>query len=214
VTKNQGVSLDLYRSDTVWPTVALKKLIGKKVEVTEEDLRRGYEANYGARVRCLAIVLNDQRQAQKVFEMARRENTSKHFGELAAQYSVEPGSKALEGDVPPIKKHGGQPILEEEAFKLQPGEISSIIQVGDKYIILRCEGYTKPVNVDFAGVRNDIYEDLLEKKSRLAMAECFEKLQESAMIDIYLAGTSRSPKKSAEGSPSAKVPKLRQVPGG
>jgi hypothetical protein len=214
VTRKQGVPLDVYRDDAVWPSVALKKLVGKKVEVSEEDLRRGYEANYGARVRCLAIVLNDQRRAQQVFEMARRDNTSKNFGELATQYSVEPGSKALAGEVPPIKKHGGQPILEEEAFKLKPGELSGVIQVGDKFIILRCEGYTKPLNVDFARIRDEIYEDLLEKKSRLAMAECFEKLQESATIDNYLAGTSQSPKKGGEASPSAKVPTLRQVPGG
>ena len=211
VTKKQGVPLEVYRNDAVWPSVALKKLVGKKVEVTEEDIRRGYEANYGARVRCLAIVLNDQRHAQQVFEMARRDNTAKHFGELATQYSVEPGSKALAGEVPPIKKYGGQPILEEEAFKLKPGELSGIIQVGDKFIILRCEGYTKLLNVEFAQVRNDIYEDLLEKKLRLAMAECFEKLQESATIDNYLAGTSQSPKKPGEASPSTKLPKLRQV---
>ena len=77
----------MYRNDVVWPSVALKKLVGDKVEVTEEDLRKGYEANYGPRVRCLAIVLDNQRRAQQVFEMARKNNTAEYFGELAAQYS-------------------------------------------------------------------------------------------------------------------------------
>ena len=54
-------------------------------------------------MRCLAIVLNNQRRAQQVFEMARKNNTRENFGELAAQYSVEPGSQALRGEVPPIK---------------------------------------------------------------------------------------------------------------
>ena len=141
----QGVTLDVYRHDAVWPTVAMKKLVADKVKVTEEDLQKGYEANYGERVRCLAIVLNDQRRAQQVFEMARKHNTSEYFGKLAAQYSVEPGSQALQGEVPPIRRHGGQPILEEEAFKLQPGELSGVIQVEDKFVILRCEGRTEPV---------------------------------------------------------------------
>ena len=101
-------------------------------------------------MRCLAIVLNNQRRAQQVFEMARKNNTTENFGELAAQYSVEPGSQAMHGEVPPIKKYGGQPKLEEEAFALKPGELSGVIQVGDKFVILRCEGYTKPANVDFA----------------------------------------------------------------
>jgi len=34
------------------------------------------------------------------------------------------------------------------------------------------------------------------------MAECFERLQEEATIDNYLAGTTRSPKKAA---PQAKL---------
>jgi hypothetical protein len=114
--------------------------------------------------------------------------------------------------VPPIKRWGGQPKLEEEAFALKPGELSGIIQVGDKFILLRCEGYTKPTPVEFASVRQDIFEDLREKKLRLAMATCYEDLHEAATIDNYLAGTSQSPKRSSP--PSANVPALRQVPGG
>ena len=214
VTEKQEVPLEAYRNDVVWPTVALKNLVGDKVEVTDEDLHKGYEANYGPRVRCLAIVLNNQRRAQQVFELARKNNTSEYFGELAAQYSVEPGSQATNGEVPPIKKHGGQPILEEEAFHLKPGEVSGVIQVGDKFVILRCEGYTKQSKVDFDMVRDEIYTDLHEKKVRLAMATEFERLQEAATVDNYLAGVSRSPKRQPSGvMPAAKMPSLRQVPG-
>ena len=145
VTKKQGIPLDVYQNDVVWPTVAMKKLAGDKIEVSDEDLRKGFEANYGPRVRCLAIVLDNSRRAQQVFEMARKNNTAENFGDLAAQYSIEPGSQAMHGEVPPIKKYGGQPKLEEEAFSLRPGEISGMIQVGDKFVILRCEGFTKPV---------------------------------------------------------------------
>ena len=213
ITKKQGIPLDLYRADVVWSAVVLKKLVGDKVDVTEEDLRKGYEANYGPRVRCLAIVLNNQRRAQQVFEMARKNNTSEYFGELAAQYSVEPGSQSLRGEVPPIKRWGGQPKLEEEAFALKPGELSGLIQVADKFILLRCEGYTKPATVEFAAVRKEIAEDLRDKKLRLAMASCYEDLHDAATIDNYLAGTSQSPKRS-NSAPAANVPTLRQVPGG
>ena len=52
VTKQQGVSVEVYRRDSVWPALALKKLVGDKVQISKEDLRKGYEANYGPRVRC------------------------------------------------------------------------------------------------------------------------------------------------------------------
>ena len=66
------------------------------------------------------------------------------FGDLAEEYSIEPTSKALRGEVPPLGRHGGQPQLEDVAFQLQDGQLSGIIQVGDKFVILRCEGRTEP----------------------------------------------------------------------
>lgn len=192
----RGIPMDVYRNDAIWMTVALRKLVGDKIQVTEDDLKKGYEANFGERVRCLAIVLNDLRRAQQVFEMARKDNTSETFSKLASQYSVEPGSQALGGEVPPIKRHGGQPILEDEAFQLKKGELSGVIQVGDKFVILRCEGRTKPIGVEFASVRDEIYRDLRDKKLRMAMEERFESLQDAAQIDNYLANTSHSPAKA------------------
>jgi parvulin-like peptidyl-prolyl isomerase len=199
VTEQQNVSVDVYRRDSVWPSVALKKLVGNNIEVTDDDLKKGYEANYGPRVRCLAIVLNNQRQALKVWEMARSELTEERFGDLAEEYSVEPTSRALRGEVPPIQMHGGQPTLEERAFALKKGELSDIIQVGpEQYVILLCMGRTEPTaKIDFEAVKKFIYEDIYEKKQRVAMADTFDDLQRTATIDNYLAGTVHSPAQAA-----------------
>ena len=196
VTEEQEVSLDVYRTTSVWPTVALKKLVGDQVEVTQKDLQRGYEANFGPRVRCLAIVVDNLRHAQQVWDKARKNPTPEFFGDLAEEYSVEPSSRSLRGEVPPLQKHGGQPVLEKVAFSLAPGELSSIVQTGrELYVILLCLGRTEPIRVEFAEVRDEIYKDLHDKKQRAAMAQYFQKLQDSATIDNFLAGTSRSPKK-------------------
>ncbi len=204
VTQQQGISVEVYRHDSVWPSVALRKLVAGQVRVTDEDLQKGFEANYGPRVRCRAILMDNLRRAQQVWEMAKKNPTAEYFGELAAQYSIEPGSRALKGEVPPIQKHSGQPLLEKEAFALKKGEISGIIQLeADKFVILFCEGHTVPAKVEFEAVRDLLYQDILEKKTRLAMAEYFETLQENATIDNYLAGTTRSPKKA---SPQATLP--------
>jgi len=199
VTEQQNVSVEVYRRDAVWPSVALKKLAGSSVQVSEEDLQKSYEANYGPRVRCRAIVLNNLRRAQEVWEKARQNPTADHFGDLAEKYSIEPGSQALRGEVPPIQRHGGQPLLEKDAFALQPGELSGIIDAGSgRYVILFCEGRTTPVQVEFAAVRDLLFQDVHEKKQRVAMANHFERIQESATIDNYLAGTTRSPAKKAD----------------
>jgi hypothetical protein len=212
VTEEQGVSLEVYRRDAVWPSVALKKLVADKVQVTDEDLQKGYAANYGVRVRCRAIVMNDLRQAQRVWTKARDNCTVEYFGELATEYSMESSSRALRGEVPPLKKHGGRPLLEKEAFSLKPGEISGIIQVDDQYVILFCEGLTTPTEVAFDTVRQYIHDEVFEKKQRIAMADYFQQLQDMGYIDNYLAATSHTPQKPRTSKPPAAIPTLRQVP--
>ena len=196
ISKENRQSIEFYLTDIVRPTVALKKLVGP-VAVTQEDLDKAFTATFGPRVRCRAVVLDNQRRAQEVWQLARQNPTPEIIGNLAEQYSVDPTSKALRGEVPPIQKYSGQPALEREAFALKPGELSGIIQIADRFMILLCEGYTKPVEVTFSEVRDELYRDIFEKKQRIEMARYFTHLRESASIDNFLAGTSQSPKKPA-----------------
>ncbi len=196
MVEGQSVPYDKYVHDSVWPSAALK-LIAGDVQITDEDIKRGFEANYGSKAQVRAIVLDNQRRAQEVWQKARENPSIDFFGKLAEQYSVEPASRANAGRVPPIQKFGGQPELEKEAFALKPGEISGIVQVLDKFVVLYLEGYTKPVQVKPEEVRSLIYEDVHEKKQRLAMAREFDHMKDNARIDNFLAGTSQSPEKKA-----------------
>ena len=200
VMAEQGVTKERYLRDSVWPSAALKKLSAKEVQVTEEDIAKGFEANYGDRVRCRAIVLGNQRRAQEVWNKARQNPSLEYFGDLAAEYSVEPTSKALRGEVPPLGRYGGQETLEKEAFALQNGELSKVIQMGDKFIILRCEGRTERMNIDLKDVRDILHRDIFEKKLRMAMGEKFEEINSGARVDNYLAGSTHSPAEPKAGA--------------
>jgi parvulin-like peptidyl-prolyl isomerase len=138
--------------------------------------------------------------------MARRDPTADNFGQLAEQYSTEPGSRSLRGKVPPIQMHGGQPALEQQAFALKEGEISGVIQVGEKFVILFCEGLTKPEGVEMSEVASILRSDLHEKKIRLAMAKEFDRLQDAADVENIL-----DPK--ASHKPAPKAEKLEKSPG-
>jgi parvulin-like peptidyl-prolyl isomerase len=85
-------------------------------------------------------------------------------------------------------------VLEEVAFKLAPGELSSIIQVEQNFVILLCQGRTKPEQVDFEEVRDGIYKDVHEKKLAHAVGDYFQQLKDRATIDNFIAGTTQSPK--------------------
>lgn len=186
VTDGGAIDLNLYLADSVWPTAALKKLVADQVTITEEDLQQGYVSAYGPRAEVLAIVLSDQRSAQKVWQMARDNPTEEFFGSLAEQYSIEPISASNRGKVPPIQKFGGQPAIEKEVFRMKPGELSGIVVTGGKYMVLRLEGFTEPVTSDPSAVKAELMRDLTEKKMRSAMAKAATAMRESAEIDNFI----------------------------
>ena len=193
VIAEQRLSKSQYLQTAVWPSAALKKLTAQNVQVSEEDMQKGFEANYGERVRCRAIVLGSMRRAQEVWDKARHNQSADYFGDLAEEYSIEPTTRSLRGEVPPVRRYSGQPQLEQAAFQLQPGQLSGIIQAGDKFLVLRCEGRTERMNVDMAQVEDILRQDIYEKKLRLAMNEKFEEIRKNSRVDNYLAGTSQAP---------------------
>ena len=203
VTGNDKSKVDFYIEDQVWPTVALKKLVADKVEVTREDLQKGYEANFGPGVEVLAIVFQDQRSATKVWKMAAANPTAEYFGQLAHQYSIEPATKNNFGQVPPVKKFGGQPELEAEAFSLSKNEISKVIQLGEHWAILFSKGRTHPQVADFDAVQDELHKNIHEKKMRLAMQEELQRINQDAQIDNYLTGTSQTGKAMVRSARSA-----------
>jgi len=214
ITEEQGLSYDVYIRDLIWPTASLKKLVAGAVQVSEEDLEKGMEANYGPRVRCRAILISNLRRAQEVWNKARQNPTVEYFAKLAEEYSEETSSGSLGGQVPPLQKHGGQPILEREAFKLEQGELSGVIQVGEHFVILFCEGYTEPVKVEMQEVRDLLEQDIYEKKVRVAMAKRFDQLRQSATIDNFLTGKTQAPEtKKPSPAGAAGATSLRPVEG-
>jgi hypothetical protein len=119
---------------------------------------------------------------------------------------MEPSSKANAGRVPPIQQCGGQPELEKEAFSLQPGDISGVIQTQNKFVILFLERFTDPVKVSLAEVRGMIAEDVHEKKMRREMGKEFDRVKAKSHVDNFLAGTSHAPEKKTpvkNGTPVA-----------
>ncbi len=201
IEEDENMTPDLYVRDVTWPTVALKKLTQSQVSVTEEDILKGYESNYGPRAEVLAIVLSNQRTAQQVWELARNNPNEQFFGELASQYSVEDSSRSNYGKVPPLRKHSGQPTLEKAAFELQPGAMSGIVEVNGRYIILRLQGFTTPVVSDMNdSIRAELHRELLEKKQRIAMDQYLTKLRENSEIVDFM-----DPKKSRVSASDAKA---------
>jgi foldase protein PrsA len=193
-----------YQRDIIWPMLALRKLAGKEIVITQADRTKAFERDYGPRVEAKMIMLDNLRRAEEVWHKATQPNAStgkpEDFGRLAREYSIEPTSRALDGAIPPIRMHVGSQEVIKQAFKLQIGEISGIIQAGTgRYVILLCEGYTEQV-ATYSEVRDLIEKHLLEEKRQEAVAKVFVKIRKEVRVDNYVTNMSSGSVRQVSGT--------------
>jgi foldase protein PrsA len=184
-----------YKQDIVWPMLALKKLAGSEIKITEEELQRNFIRDYGERVKARMILCDKLQRAQDVYNLVAKK--PEDFGRIAREKSMDPTSKAIDGQIQPIRRYvPGNENLEREAFKLQPDEISGIIDVSTpdarRFVILKCEGRTTPIvkSIDEPGIREQVLRQLESEKSQMAVAKLFERLKKEAEVDNFLTQTS------------------------
>ncbi len=201
----RGLNREQYHSDIIWPMLALKKLAVTQIQVTEQDMQVGFERDYGSRVKArLILVEGNIRHANTIWEKCQ--STPDDFDRIAREFSADPNTRPLGGVVPPIRKHGGNKQVEAAAFKLKEGEISPVIQIAEnRYVILKCEGFTDPVVTDIKTVWTELYNQLLEEKTQQSVATVFESLKDKAKVTNYLTRKTTGPQAvrpaSADGGP-------------
>ena len=96
--------------------------------------------------------------------------------------------------------HVGSQEVIKQAFKLQPGEISGIIQAGpSRYVILLCERFTEQV-ATMNEVRDLIYKQLVEEKRQEAVAKVFAQIKKEIRVDNYLTNMSSGSVRQTSGT--------------
>lgn len=64
--KERGINPEQYKRDILWPTLALRKLAADRLVVSDEQLRKAYEAQFGPAVKCRLIVVGDRALADQL----------------------------------------------------------------------------------------------------------------------------------------------------
>jgi foldase protein PrsA len=194
IQSERHLSAMQYKEDIIWPMLALKRLAGNEVQITEEEMQRVFVREYGERVKARMIMCDKLQRAQDAWNIVMKDRAS--FGKVARERSIEPTSKALDGQIQPIRRYAGNDNLENEAFKLEEGQISGIIDVSTpearRYVILSCEGRTTPIvkSMNEPQIREQCHKILEDEKTQVAVAKVFERLKKGAQIDNFLTNTS------------------------
>lgn len=202
----RGVTPQQYANDVVWPKLALKKLADTQVQVTPEDVKKAFIRTYGPKVKARMIMCDNIRRAQQVHKQAAANPAE--FGRLAREHSIDEGSKALDGMIPPISMYGSPETaeLERRAFALKDGEVSGIVQLSfpgmNRYVILKREGLTEAAATRLEEVRPLIEEDLRERKVQESVAAVFTEIRDRTVIHNYLTNEVVDPR-VAGGKPTS-----------
>lgn len=207
--ENRGISAATYKRDIIYPTLALKKLAAKRVQVTEEDIKKAFEANFGERIRCRLIMVDTIHAATQIWNELQRNPAG--FERLAREQSRDNGTKASGGLLPePIARHANPESVSTAAFrqlvdgnpddkdskgnpiKPKDGAITGPIQVSkDGWVILKREellpaNQNAKLNDPF--VRDRLKAMTTEAKQQDAVAQLFNDLMRASTIENRLTG--------------------------
>jgi peptidyl-prolyl cis-trans isomerase D len=109
------------------------------IDISEDDVIAGYEAEKAAALggeqrdsRHILLQITDERSADEAIAeletLRARIESGEDFADLAREFSEDPGSAAVGGDLGPVSKGLFAPEFEEALWALEIGELSDPVQ--------------------------------------------------------------------------------------
>lgn len=151
------------------------------VEVTDDQIQSEYDANLATRytqpkeVRARHILIRVPRDAdektkaeahKKLEDVQAKLKAGADFGELAKQYSEDPGSKDKGGEVGFFPRGRMVGPFEDAAFSLKPGEISDIVESPFGFNIIQVEEVREERQKPLDEVRGEIVASLKKEAAK------------------------------------------------
>jgi foldase protein PrsA len=160
--------------------------ITEDVEVTADQVRQYYDNNTKEfkddKIQASHILLDTREEAEEVL---RKINEGGDFGELAAEYSVEPGAKTSKGALGYFGYGEMIKEFEDAAFSLEKGEVSGIVETSFGYHIIKVTDKQIVDPTPFEEVRQSIESSLLYKAKEEKYNQVVNGLRDKAQIKTY-----------------------------
>jgi peptidyl-prolyl cis-trans isomerase SurA len=185
------------RSDMI-KTRILQREIRPRVSVTNEEIGAFYQEHRDEyegklRVRLLMIALpvpagSDQaaQAAQRTMaeSILKRIRAGEYFEALANENSMGQGRSG--GDIGYVEKGSMNPIIEEVAFNLKPGEVSGVIETPQGFYIIKALDKRGGGSLSLKATRAEIEERLYAEKMDKKYTEWLAEKRQKAHVEIRL----------------------------
>jgi parvulin-like peptidyl-prolyl isomerase len=194
VLARSGKNLYEWKEDILRPQLQMTRLVQSTISISEEDLRKAYESVYGEKVEGRLILWKLSEEAQALAEYGRLRESEAAFAEKARTQTASHELAATGGKLKPIGRNTMAPNLEQEVFRLHPGQVSTLIKTPDGIVLFKCDRrIPADTTVHFDTVREKLAEQLRETKTRAEIARVFAALKKQANPQPLLKKLERLP---------------------
>ncbi len=209
LAKEKNISPAQYAKDVIYPALALRKLAAARVQVTEQDLKDAYDAEFGDRVVYRMIMTRSLDHAKQVWEELKKNPAGFEHLAMNDPRSIDPstrssGGKPVNG---PLQRHAyprevtdkifaqlvdGDPADKDPTHKPKDGELTGPIQVTDQtWLIVKREGLipARPYDPKNPELDKQMRAAVAESKVQQHMEEVYGELTKASAIENRLTGT-------------------------
>jgi parvulin-like peptidyl-prolyl isomerase len=176
-----------WREDVVRPRLLMAKLCRDGIKVGEEDLQQAYEAEYGEKLEGRMILWPKDQTRYAMMQYARIRDDAKAFDEMA-QHQASSTLASKGGKIGPFGRGSlGSKDVEDEAFKLHPGEMTTLLETPEGNVVFKLDKRNPPnKSVTLTAVRDKLTHEVFEHKVQLEMQTAFKSLRDKARPKVML----------------------------
>jgi hypothetical protein len=176
-----------WKEDVIRPKLALSKLCRDRIQVTDQDLQDAFQAYYGEKVDCRLILFPKEQEKLAMEKYGELRSSADAFDHMARQ-QWSPSLSAKGGAIQPIgHKTTGNPDLEKEAFSLQPGEVSRLIETPEGLALLKCVKRIPPdTSKSLDKERPALEKEVIERKIQVEIPNLVKELRAQAQPKLFL----------------------------
>lgn len=188
VLKQYNKTLYEWKEDVIKPRLLLSKLCQDQVQATDEDFRNAFEAYYGEKIECRIILWPHSEKNHVMNQIYGKIRDSEVEFDRAARNQASSRLSSSGGKIAPIgHRTTGNEEMEKEAFNLQPGEISRVLDTKEGLLVIKCDKRI-PANdkVKMADVKATLEKEIIDKKLQVVIAQKFEELKKEADPKFFL----------------------------
>lgn len=127
-----------------------EKLMAKTITITDEELQKAYDQEYGEKIEASQIVYRTRREAE---EALKKLKSGADFATLARNESVDRASAARGGKMQPFSPKDS---LGADVARLKIGELSDIIKTDYGYHIIKINDRKPASNKSFKTVKGEL----------------------------------------------------------